>query len=270
LTWEKMDFDPATVTEIKVNPSRNNMIYAATYRRGVYMSVDGGENWTGIGLSDYRMLDLSYAQKIAPQASGDGFKQSKSVASLYAGTNSGISAFTGSSISGWIYDSNGTKKIYPAQVWLDVGQAQYQADVFDTGAYLILYPPVGDNYNIFCTAQGYSQGQGSGISVGAMSDLSYDFHLSPSSVPGAPNLTTSVSGTTVTVSWTQVSGAAGYRLYYAPCPYTGPDSIRSADMGSLTGISVGLWKGASFYVAATSYNSAGSSGYSNIVHFAIE
>jgi hypothetical protein len=269
LTWEKKDFDPCTITEVKINPISTNILYAATYRRGVYTSVDSGKNWTNIGLSDYEMLDLSFSQTGTGPSSERGFGQSDSPRALYAGTNSGISAFTGSSVWGWIHNSTGTAKIYPAQVWLDVGQGQYHADVFDSGAFLIKFPPVGDNYTIYCTASGYSQGQGYGLRVGAESDVQYDFYLSPSAVPDAPKVTVSVSGTTVTVSWTQVSGAAGYRLYYAACPYTGPETIMSADMGGQIRISVGLWQGASFYLAATAYNSAGSSGYSNIAHFAI-
>ncbi|MFO7985906.1 MAG: DUF1565 domain-containing protein [Desulfatiglandaceae bacterium] len=268
LTWEKKAFDPCAVTELKINPNSTHILYAATYRKGVYMSIDSGENWTNIGLSDYKMVDLSFSPGPATP-SFRSYGQSESTRSLYAGTNSGLSAFTGSSISGWIYESTGTAKIYPAQVWLDAGQAQVDADVFETGAYLILYPPVGCNYNIFCTAQGHSQGMGSGIDVSAMSDVNYDFYLSPTAVPDASTLTVAVSGTTVTISWTRVSGATGYRLNYAPSPYTGPDTIRSIDMGNQIEVSFDLWKGASFYVAATAYNSVGSSGYSNIEHFVI-
>ena len=84
-----------------------------------------------------------------------------------------------------------------------------------------------------------------------------------------PTLTLSTSGTTVTVSWTSVATATGYTLFYAPYPYTGPDSIGSIDMGSQTGGSFGLWDGAAFYVAIQAYNSFGNSGYSNIEYFVI-
>jgi len=90
------------------------------------------------------------------------------------------------------------------------------------------------------------------------------------SPPFAPTLTVTTSGTTVTASWTTVAGATGYTLSYAPYPYTGPESIVSVDMGTQTGISVNLWEGAAFYVAVQAYNSAGSSGYSNIEQFSIE
>ena len=55
-----------------------------------------------------------------------------------------------------------------------------------------------------------------------------------------------------------------------PYPYTGPETIGNIDMGAKTNFSVDLWKSASFYVAVKAKNSAGSSGYSNIVHFVVD
>ncbi len=85
-----------------------------------------------------------------------------------------------------------------------------------------------------------------------------------------PKLTVTTSGTTISLSWTSVSGATGYTLFYAPYPYTGTETIGSIDMGTQTGISFNLWQGAAFYVAVQAQNSAGSSGYSNIELFLIE
>jgi len=87
--------------------------------------------------------------------------------------------------------------------------------------------------------------------------------------PSAPTLTVATSDANVTLAWNTVPNATGYTLYYAPSPYTGPDSIGSIDMGNQAAISVDLWKGASFFVAAKAYNSVGSSDYSNIGHFVI-
>jgi hypothetical protein len=87
--------------------------------------------------------------------------------------------------------------------------------------------------------------------------------------PAAPTLTLTTAGTLVTLSWSAVSGATGYTLSYAQCPYAGPETIFSIDMGTQTGISVNLWEGASFFVAVQANNSAGSSDYSNIGYFLI-
>ena len=90
------------------------------------------------------------------------------------------------------------------------------------------------------------------------------------SAPTAPTLATTTTGINVSISWNVVSGATGYTLFYAPYPYIGPETIGNIDMGSKTNISADLWKGASFYVAVQAKNSAGNSGYSNIVHFVVD
>ena len=85
----------------------------------------------------------------------------------------------------------------------------------------------------------------------------------------APVLTVTTSGTTVSLSWTSVAGAEGYTLYYAPYPYTGPESIKNIPMGDKTSISASLSEGSAFYVALRAHDSAESSGYSNIKSFFI-
>jgi len=94
--------------------------------------------------------------------------------------------------------------------------------------------------------------------------------LNGMSALAAPTLTVTTSGTTVTLSWTSVAGATGYTLFYAPYPYTGPESIRSIKLGAQTSISAHLWEGATFYVAIQAVNNVDSSGYSNIKYFTID
>ena len=86
----------------------------------------------------------------------------------------------------------------------------------------------------------------------------------------APTLTVSTAGTTVSLSWTSIAGATGYTLYYAPHPYTGPDSIGNIIMGTQTSISASLSDGAAFYVAVEAYDSVESSEYSNIELFTVD
>ena len=80
----------------------------------------------------------------------------------------------------------------------------------------------------------------------------------------APTLTITTSGTNVTLSWTSVPSATGYTLFYAP--YPDASSIGQIDMGTQTSLSFDA-NGLAFYVAIQSYNSSGSSGYSNIEYF---
>jgi len=99
-------------------------------------------------------------------------------------------------------------------------------------------------------------------------NVGYLTEIGPTCIP-PPVLALTTSGTTVTVSWTPAVSATGYILFYAPYPYTGPESIGHFDMGTKTTISVDLWVGAAFYVAVQAYNGASGSGYSNIGHFVI-
>ncbi|MCK5877161.1 MAG: right-handed parallel beta-helix repeat-containing protein, partial [Candidatus Marithrix sp.] len=66
--------------------------------------------------------------------------------------------------------------------------------------------------------------------------------------PIAPKLSLNKDWKTVTAAWNEVAGAAGYILYYAPYPYTGPNTIGNINMGQLTGFSVDLVSGSAFYV----------------------
>lgn len=85
----------------------------------------------------------------------------------------------------------------------------------------------------------------------------------------APTLSISTSVLDVSLSWSTVSGATGYKFYYAPSPYTGEHTIGSFDIGDDTSFSVTLWDGASYYVAIKASDGSNESGYSNIEVFTI-
>jgi formylglycine-generating enzyme required for sulfatase activity len=80
----------------------------------------------------------------------------------------------------------------------------------------------------------------------------------------APTLTLTTSGINVSLSWTSVTGATGYTLFYAP--YPDASSIGQIDMGTQTSLSFDA-NGLAFYGAIQSYNNSGSSEYSNIEYF---
>jgi hypothetical protein len=85
------------------------------------------------------------------------------------------------------------------------------------------------------------------------------------SVLQSPTLDITTSGTYVTISWTSVTDATGYTLYYAP--YPDASEIGQIDIGNQTSLPSFDGKGYAFYVAVQAYNSAGSGGYSNIEYF---
>ncbi len=111
---------------------------------------------------------------------------------------------------------------------------------------------------------GFSRVLNGTVDIGA-----YEYVGSVTSPPDSPMLTVTTNGITVGCDWSPVPHADGYTLFYAPSPYTGPDSISAIDMGAKTFLSAALWKGAAYFVAVQAYNAYGSSGYSNIELFEI-
>jgi secreted trypsin-like serine protease len=101
-------------------------------------------------------------------------------------------------------------------------------------------------------------------SVAALADFIQEFvpdavfttlagSASSSTALGAPSLTVSASGPLVNINWTEVSGAKGYILYYAPLFGTvGPSG--SVDMGPTTSLQVEIPSGLSLYVAIQPYD----------------
>lgn len=93
--------------------------------------------------------------------------------------------------------------------------------------------------------------------------------LEPNAGTPSPVLATTVEGTTVTISWSQVPGATGYTLYYAPFPAQAP--VGSLDVGPLVTLSGALESGTSLYVAVQPYNAEGPIDvFSNVAVFTIE
>lgn len=87
---------------------------------------------------------------------------------------------------------------------------------------------------------------------------------------GPPELTYAVSGLNVILSWTKVTGATGYKLYYAPSPYTGPEDFSSVDVANETSVSFTLWQGAAYHIAVTAYDADGESVISGIENFVVD
>lgn len=95
------------------------------------------------------------------------------------------------------------------------------------------------------------------------------FSMSAMAAPMAPTLTYSVNGLTITASWTSVPEATGYKLSYAPSPYTGPESIGSLDVIGQTSFTATLWEGAAFYIAVQANDGQNLSEFSNIENFTL-
>lgn len=77
-------------------------------------------------------------------------------------------------------------------------------------------------------------------------------------------LNTFTDGVELTLSWGAVPGATGYRVYFAPSPYLGPETIESIDLGNQIEIRGDLWIGAAFYFAIKAYDEVGEGEFSNV------
>ena len=99
----------------------------------------------------------------------------------------------------------------------------------------------------------------------------YDCDVSFSTIPIAPTIDAikSSAGTSIDISWSAVFGATGYTLFYAPFPYTGPETYWNHKYGIQTGLTIDLWVGAYYLIAVQAHNDQGSSDLSNIDSFVI-
>lgn len=70
--------------------------------------------------------------------------------------------------------------------------------------------------------------------------------LSLNAYAEAPDLSVRVLAAELKLSWTPTDETASYRLYYAPSPYEGPNTVNSIDLGKSLSISGLLPEGASF------------------------
>jgi len=200
LSWENAEFVSGAVTDLKIDPGRSSTLYAAAYRHGVYQTVDAGANWVNIGLSEYVMTDLSLNDALLTRSARSGLRDT-SAPVVCAGTQSGLAAFSGGTVSGYILDQTTSVPLYPASVWLDLGSGRLDAMVFDSGAYLFLAPPPGSNYVLHCSAPGFRARTITNISVGAGANLNYDFALAASAATDpAPDIKVNGNDGPVTVA----------------------------------------------------------------------
>ena len=82
----------------------------------------------------------------------------------------------------------------------------------------------------------------------------------------APNLTVTIDGAKVTLSWNKVTGASDYVVHYAQKPYDNPNTIKTIDVGDKTSASYDLSPGDTYHIAVKACKDSGldCSNYSTI------
>ncbi len=86
-------------------------------------------------------------------------------------------------------------------------------------------------------------------------------------VPGSPTLHIESTGNVVDLSWTAVSDADGYVLYYADYPDVA--ELGSVDLGATLAVSGELPPGSAYYVGVQAYNGEGVGMFSNVDYFSL-
>ena len=142
-----------TVVDIELNPDETQIVYAATFEQGVFISRDGGEYWTLLGMSDYWVYDVTssslYKDLTRVRTPPPLLNQ------FYTGTASGLYQYSGAGtgmVIGMITDSSTGNGITGAQVIADTGGVAKTVD----GAYLLV--TAAGSCTISVSAVGYSSG----------------------------------------------------------------------------------------------------------------
>ncbi|MCX5896182.1 MAG: carboxypeptidase regulatory-like domain-containing protein, partial [Proteobacteria bacterium] len=182
-TWQKTPRGlphEYAITALQIDAANMNIVCAASFYGGIYLTVDGGEYWTQIGLSDYLIYDVSFL------AQPSGIKQIKTAGTattpvpagtIIAGTTSGIYQYAAGdtgTLCGIITSAETGAPIDAALVSVSCGSSCMSSD----GYYLMLVPS--GTHTIEVQAAGYERADFPGIAVSSGQSVSYDIALHPS------------------------------------------------------------------------------------------
>ncbi|MCX5900212.1 MAG: hypothetical protein NTX06_05660 [Proteobacteria bacterium] len=187
-----------SVSDIKVADDGSGFVYAALFSGssdsqlnlgGIYVSANGGEYWTRIGLTDYWTSDVSIesprAEKFSRKAHTFAAAASIPTCTVYAGTASGLltqdqSTIAGLGIVSGMICSTGDNKTL-------INEA-YVSSTAGTGAqsnhgFYLMYVPSGQ-HSIQASAPGYIQVSSSTVYVNAGESTELNITMTPSGTDG--------------------------------------------------------------------------------------
>ena len=139
------------VVDLELDAEDSQMLFAATFDRGVFTSRDGGAYWTLLGMSDYWVYDLSPSlfNRAALRVGSSSFTSNR----FYTGTASGLYHYnsTGTGmVAGMVTASATGRGITGAQVTATSGGIASTIE----GAYLLV--TAAGTTTLSATAEGYS------------------------------------------------------------------------------------------------------------------
>jgi len=151
------------------------------------------------------------------------------------------------------------------------GPSEFNEQTDMSGLYIAYIQP--GTYTVSVSAEGYITSTEIITVDESLSRQRIDFKLTPINkltMPTPPILSMHKVGLQLRGGWPYEVGIEGYKLYYAPFPYTGPDSIKSVDLGDKLSFVYNLNDGDSYYIAVKAYNKTSESDFSNIELFSIK
>jgi hypothetical protein len=193
-------------------------MYAATYRHGIYISHDGGNYWTLLGLSDYWLFDVLTPDTNIATSKARGLSESTLLPSsnLYAGSGSGVLEYSGAGtgvLTGMLTDGNTGAGITSGSLSTNTGGIALSHE----GKYIMVAPA--GQCTLSAVMDGYQAYSQSGVTVTSGQDVTVNVTLMPLSAPNmrtiSTNLTTPpAAGSSVQITFTPATQSdVSYRWY---------------------------------------------------------
>lgn len=179
------------VADIQVDSQNSTIVYAALFKGfdesynnlgGTYITLDGGNYWTQLGLSDYRLYDINVysenpATHIYPDPSKKSYLRTFPSSNIMAGTSSGLysSTTTGTGIiTGSVTAQSPETTIDGALI-----TTQHGSNCVSSQGYYMLLVPAGAHL-LNARASGYMQTTIPSLTVQAGQSIIHDIVMMPS------------------------------------------------------------------------------------------
>jgi photosystem II stability/assembly factor-like uncharacterized protein/long-subunit fatty acid transport protein len=146
-----------SVTDLAFHGANPDILYAGTYKAGVYISPNQGRRWLDFGIPPSRVFALA-------------------AGSLHAATGSGVYSLTGTGvIAGNVWDDDSALGIDGAMVSTDLGNNCRSI----LGEYMMVVPA--GIFDLFATAESYETASASGLTVTGSDVAWHNFSMRPGS-----------------------------------------------------------------------------------------